>query len=500
MGKKNEKMVRGTVGVPKEYFLRMAKHDYNAFSHALAREFYQNSSDADATLISVTYDRSERTITIMDDGIGMNMDTLRNKLLVLGGSKKRDGNTGAFGKAKELLFFSWDNYSIHTRDLIVEGSGAEYTIKRGTHYDGTICTIKVPVSEDFSSITRSFGTVAERFEIDAEIEVNGNRVHCDMKRGQLMRTSNWGSIYVDVKKVDEYYAHCRINGQWMFSKYLGRKVGEVIIELKRGSTEMLTSNRDGIKSKYSEEFDSLLKELVTEREKFLRPEPKIVQKVIRGSGLIKVNWHKAIDATRELFRKISEHGASKVLALARGLTDEKNPDDVVKLQLEAALKKAMDESSITFIGYEPNFILSYEDSQEAKVERFMSTRKARVLADAWTNIIKQVLIDIGWYGEIVCGFDFTSHAKASFSTTDNVPCFSLNPQLVCNDTPEIKQPLRNKKYLRNDLLMSATHEVTHLNETYHDGDFVLRFHWVTAQTWKSEKIYTKILSRATDRN
>lgn len=500
MGKKIEKMVRGTVGVPKEYFLRMAKHDYNAFSHALAREFYQNSSDADATSIHVTSNDSERTITVMDDGIGMDMNTLRNKLLVLGGSQKRDGNTGAFGKAKELLFFSWDNYSIHTRDLIVEGSGAEYTIKRGTHYNGTICTIKVPESEDFRSIVRSFATIARKFEIEAEIIVDGDSIECELKRGKLMRTSDWCSIYVDTDKEDEYYAYCRINGQWMFSKYLGKKVGEVIIELSHGSTEMLTSNRDGIKDKYSNQFDTLLKELVTEREKFLRPEPKIIQKVIRGSGLIKVNWQKAIDATRRIFQDLHESGALKVLALARSLTEEKNPDDVVKMQVEAALKGAMDESSITFIGYEPNFILSYEDSHERKIERFMSTRKARVLADAWTNIIKQVLLDIGWYGEIVCGFDFTSHTKASFSKTEGVPCFSLNPTLVCSDNPEVKQPLQNKKYLKNDLLMSATHEVTHLYESYHDGDFVLKCHWVTAQTWKSEKIYTKILSRATGRN
>jgi len=53
---------RGRVEVPAEYFLKMAKNDYTNWKRALAREFYQNSIDARASVIEVTADVSRRRI------------------------------------------------------------------------------------------------------------------------------------------------------------------------------------------------------------------------------------------------------------------------------------------------------------------------------------------------------------------------------------------------------------------------------------------------------
>jgi hypothetical protein len=88
---------RGQVAVPQEYFLKMAKADYSDWQEALAREFLQNSLDAGASKVEVTIDKTGRTITCVDDGCGMDESTIVEKLLVLGGSKKRAGSVGAFG-------------------------------------------------------------------------------------------------------------------------------------------------------------------------------------------------------------------------------------------------------------------------------------------------------------------------------------------------------------------------------------------------------------------
>jgi hypothetical protein len=57
--------------------------------------------------------------TVIDNGIGMNLQTLVDAFLVLGGSGKREdeGAAGGLGKAKELLFHSWERWYVHTRTL-----------------------------------------------------------------------------------------------------------------------------------------------------------------------------------------------------------------------------------------------------------------------------------------------------------------------------------------------------------------------------------------------
>ena len=48
-------MEQGTVAVPKGYFFRMAKLDYEDWQKALPREFFQNSVDAGASNIVVNF-------------------------------------------------------------------------------------------------------------------------------------------------------------------------------------------------------------------------------------------------------------------------------------------------------------------------------------------------------------------------------------------------------------------------------------------------------------
>ena len=95
------------VQVPHSYF-RKAKSEYADWRWAMIREFIQNSYDARATTIDFRLsvnDRDSIELSVDDDGIGMDQDTLENVLLCMGGSKKPEGSIGGFGYAKAILFF-----------------------------------------------------------------------------------------------------------------------------------------------------------------------------------------------------------------------------------------------------------------------------------------------------------------------------------------------------------------------------------------------------------
>lgn len=55
-------------------------------------EAISNSWDADATNVWIQIDRDNKTMCILDDGIGMNPDDFQNKFLKIGYSKRKNGN------------------------------------------------------------------------------------------------------------------------------------------------------------------------------------------------------------------------------------------------------------------------------------------------------------------------------------------------------------------------------------------------------------------------
>lgn len=506
--KKNGRF-KGVVGVPKEYFLRMAKHDYNNYRSALAREFYQNSVDAGATTIEVLFDEDKRKITVSDDGCGMSMNTLKNKLLVLGGSKKRTGSTGAFGKAKEVLFFAWDSYRIQTRDLMVQGSGAEYEIFDSPfeYFEGTKCSITIPEEENFLYYIHAFRSVAAKFEIPhASIYVNGAVIDTEMQRGALVKSNEWADIYHD-PKVNSMYLNVRVNGQWMFEKYIGSDdIGAIVVELTKNSADILNSNRDGITGKFSDQFDEFVKEVVVEKKQALKPPKKTIAEFFRGEGSVKVNWEKMMEAMREAMKIVSDQWKEmKTLnevknSLIAPISDDKLASQRVGNSLEEMKAKGRTlydyEDRFTFIGYKPDFVVLYEERDQKSITRFMKTRKARVIAQAWTEVVKQVLLDVDWYGHITCGFDFRGDERAAMKDNAEGTFFFINPDLLLSDLEGIKNPLSHRRLLKEDLLLCAIHEVAHLEERYHDGDFVLRSEWTRAQTWKSDRIYSNIITLA----
>jgi len=498
----------GTVKVPKGYFFKMAKMDYNEWQHALAREFLQNSVDAEASSIEVSLSSNKRAIYVKDDGVGMDYSTIKEKLLVFGGSKKATGNVGAFGKAKEILFFSWEKYEIRTRNWLVTGEGADYTIEEvDDYYDGTLCTIWIWKDIDFSELTSAFRWVASRFEVFCKITVANEVVRSELTRKELLRSMKWADLYID-RENHSYYMSVRINGQWMFNDFMSdaREFGTLMLEVHGDSVDVLTSNRDGLKGEHKTNLRALVNEFVTETRSAMEPERVIVKERFTGVGKVAVSKTKAAEKVIEYMQELEE----KPYYEREGVTNEEVVDAIVDRLPEANVTSVdIDrvvetvergsywdhEDRFSFIGFQPDFHVIYEEGSTAgkKLEKYMTWPSVLSLAKAWTEVLKQVLLDIEEYIEFNVGFDFSQTQAASYRRVDGEHYFYLNPNLLLSDCQGKPHWRHQRTLLREDLVLKAIHEIAHVYVSDHVEDYTCKSEWIRARTWKSLKTYPKIV-------
>ena len=503
-----EKIVEnGKIAIPKDYFLKMAKHDYSNYRMALPREFYQNSIDAGATHIYVRVSPETREIEIIDDGSGMSLEVLIDVLLALGGSyKDNEDATGAFGKAKEVLFFSWDYYCIMTRNYIVSGSGATYNIEEVDEaIDGTHVTIKIQESENFDSIVAPFTNVAERIETDAQIFVDDKLIVCKHHRGEFLKEiEGIGKLY----KNDEHqsaYIDVRLNGIWMHQWYVSSDLENaglrLTMELDHSSLECLTSNRDDLKWEYKNQASEFITKMVVDNITMLRPDrATIVAKIPGEEGYVmskdrasSIAWEtEKIERIKNMIQHARNIGLDQNLTTARMMDEPKD-----KYERESYLK---------FVGYKADFITKCEKGQMQDLRLFLTSRKARVVAAIWEETLKQVLLDNKEFIPFKIGFSVEEDVAASInenlrtnflakggggysieeeSIEDVV--FLLNPYMLLKD-----YPLSNRKGLARKIKMMAIHEVTHIWADYHSEHFSSKREKIDENTWKSDRLYNKI--------
>ena len=473
-------MIEGKVKIPNSYFLKMAKHDYENYRCALCREFYQNSIDAGSKNINVKI--TDNTVEVIDDGCGMNLDTLQNKLLVLGGSfKSSEDSVGAFGKAKEVLFFSWEKYTIRTQDLLVEGTGAEYKITQGLEtIKGTTCKIWLPSEE--LKMRWYFSTIAKRIQTRTKIFVDGNRAMCRSKRGRIVRTiPGVGNIH-QVKVRNSTMMQVRINGIWMFDQYVGDNMGTLILELSGKSLDVMTSNRDGFKWETRSTVSRLIEDLTVNKSAAFKKDRPRVKVNIPGSGKVVVG-EEYLAAAKMKFE--SNNSLKDAIKSMLGAPEEMTA--IQKARITAApniVEKEWDDfvEAIKFIGYKPDFVLlQYDDEDKSK---FIASKKARLLATMWTEIIKQVMLDNKRYLEFTAGFTFEKDIEASISKDDNGVTIYLNPNLIKTGG--------HRRVLMECLKDLAIHELAHLRFPNHDNDFVNEMAEIRKNTYADDRPYYAI--------
>lgn len=485
--------INGKVEVTGEYFLKMARADYRNYQQALWREIYQNSIDAGAKEIQVEFDKEERSITVRDDGCGMSLEILTEKLLALGGSYKAEGSTGAFGKAKELELFSWKEYLLHTHNLLLMGSGDDYTItETEDNFDGTSITLYIQEYEYFEDICYFAEDVAKRIETNCKIYVSGYQIGCSYPKGEYIKTLEVGDIYVNHDLPASYYAKMRINGIWMFDQYVGEEMPHITVELSGDSIKSLTSNRDGLKGSCLESANEFFRKLAADRRSTLFPDKELVTIRARGTDgeVIELS-----DEDMAYLERFSSDAMEDYIALAAKFISVKSNLEVdellTKIRLVSENFDRWDYSQLKYFGFRWDTVHKFEKGQEKEARHFLdgtpqNAKRAKTLLSIWGEILKQTFLDLRVFKTFTIGFCWDSNQQASIQKNDDGLFFYLNPNVL------EKYPLTNKRFLVRKLRKLAAHEISHLWIQYHDEMFMDKYDHIDEETWKSDHIYERI--------
>ncbi len=484
--------INGKVGIPGDYFLKMAKADYRNHEQALWREIYQNSIDAGSTEIHVEWNLDERSITVIDDGCGMDLETLTTKLLVLGGTKKPEGATGAFGKAKELELFSWKEYLLHTHNLVLMGSGDAYTITETIEYiDGTSITLYIQENEDFGSICRYAQDVARKTECNCSIYVCGLKIDCDNPKGEFRKGLDVGNIYVNEELADSYHCQVRMNGIWMFEQYVGASLPHCTLELSADSIKALTSNRDGLKGASLRSANEFFNKLAADRKSALHPDK--VEITIRAEGEDGDMIH-VTDEDMEFMEQRWRNSprAEFVEGFARFLSMNSEGLDKGLSKMRMVNTNIHDYDRLKYFGFRWDTVHKCEQGLGEQAYEFLdgsrvNAKRAKTLLTMWGETIKQVMLDNSLYRSFTIGFNWDDNQQAQLAQNgDGILHFFLHPKVL--ET----YPLTSKKVLSKKLKQLAVHEVAHIHRSYHDEYFMEEMDKLSERTWDSDKMYDRI--------
>lgn len=497
-----------TLTVPNSYFLTMAKADYRSYRAALPREFYQNSIDAGATEIEVKFVSSDRRIDVFDNGSGMKKPVLA-KLLTLGGSyKDGDDAVGGFGKAKDLLYFSWTRYQILTDRFKVTGKGAGYTLEANEFVQGTRASIWIPKAEDMDSLRSFFIEIASRMEVSCRIAVDGEVIESRYDRGDGSHHDfGWAKLYINEAVENDSHMHFRINGVWMFSEYIGNIGARLTLELASKSVECLNSNRDSLKERYAEEVAKLTRKIAADRKAILNPPKVMASGILPGTGKVQVtpseSQFRAGIAREQLAagslpstKKGLAQSVSDLASLMTGVAEEVAYERIMIAAKEVfdaggcVNGSEVDEARLDFIGYQPDFFVNHEVDDTDRVQKFLSSKYGTILADMWTEVVKQILLDDDNYISFTAGFDFDEDKEASFRMLqDGNIIVSINPDKVLGGS---KSPLKKRWMLVEYLKEMAIHELAHMRYRYHDEEFVNEMTRLRFKTMPSHYAYKAI--------
>ena len=494
----------GTVEVGYGFFVK-ERNAYSNWKGAFWREMFQNS--VDAILSNGNRGRIDVTITpydsgcivqFNDNGCGMNHDVIEGVFMRLGETTKSGGSTGGFGRARILTHFSMEEYAIATQDQFVHGSGSSYNIDQSSEWING-CHQKIHVDADSLCMERSLEEYLSMSHLYVDVYVNGERwVKWGYRRNKT-RELTWGSVYVNKSGKHKHCLIVRVNGTFMFYRYIEANA-QVIVEINPDiSREVLTSNRDGISGKNQEELDKFVSELASDTKSALKNKLKSKTRVRKGSGSFysrakanelaaKVQAGEDIGDEGRKIIKIAYSNAtvgadpsqSGLCDMADTILEHKDihPEPRTNMH-DVILIDDTDNQKVRaiFDSYDP---LNWKKGH-AKGRPFNIGGSKYKILTAWRIAIQECLMllqnefecndvvwGVGWY--------FSDDALACLRMSDGTPYFAINP--VFNNG-KMRYRLHADSYAA--MIATAAHEVVHLMEKRHDERFA--------------SLYTKLMER-----
>jgi hypothetical protein len=505
------------------------KMDYADHKTALVREFLQNSVDAGASKVEFQFDAENRTLTVTDNGCGMNPAIMENALFKIGGTHKNGPSVGGFGSAKMILYFQHESFEIETfkdgEGWYVDGQGSSYSeyveiVPKMDH--GTIAKIKF--SDSWAHNTDYNGTVYDtyyNFEYDvkrfltycnvpADVYWNGELIN-QKAQGILVRELDWCNIY-SRQEDGANHLHVRIKGIKMFETWMSNLNQFITVELtSESSLNILTTNRDSLKYQYQKELDAIIEELSVDKNSFANRKGQMV----KYNGTTKSVFFAIVDTLKKMKKSLvthlsikqnqayaigdmdTYHQIAKEITHAESLENQeliacrleeiKNSVSVTKDTIASFLEVAKTQANIR--GFKSDDIIveakkeltaKTEHDFVIKFDKDMGTLpknmdpqqglspKYQKLAKVYLYSIKYVLERVHNDMNFRIGWVLSDNTLGMFCQKDGERTFLINPEKM---SISIDKRLSLKKIFR-----LACHEITHsLGHNYHDEQFMIRY-------------------------
>jgi hypothetical protein len=500
----------GHIRIGQDYYTSVLR-DYRDWKERWWREAIQNAVDAGATKITcVVLKQDDGTVLVqcVDDGRGMDRETILEKFLVLGGTTKRsyaatgESTAGGFGKAKELLLLPWIGWQVKSRDVVVVGQGGTYEVKDAGPYshDGTIINAHMPADQctDAAAALAYIGKCnLPGVTFVVEDEDGPRTVKAGLRTGKEIRSfDEKATLYQNKSASFRSVMLVRVKGLHMFTRYVPSEVeGTLILELTRPSVELLTANRDGFADEsIGYAIDRFVNELSADVRSAMKAKKGMIRQKYRGTGLFTPTDKEIAEAavSRALGRKLSR-GGGKAFVIdaddAQALTESmpESPVDEVEMSLapSADAIRAMTsgllvsgqahiEAIAKQSAWQPDFFVVNEaEGYHVPNKLKPGTMAPGVvkLAKLWAEFCRFVLIQLGSAESYGVGWTISRDALAAYTRDEGAHWLLLNP-FKNGDVGGELLSVSDKEDVAW-LYAAAIHEVTHMADgvTYHNESF-----------------------------
>lgn len=516
--KKGQRKPNPDVGVNEESFL-LATDAYDNWPIKWWREAIQNACDSGATVIrcdAVEQADGSWLVSCDDNGSGMDRDTIETRLMKIGGSGKRGvaGSIGGFGIAKNMLLYTWPEWEIRSRDVMIKGS----TI-RGSDFvevparEGTRITVRMPGDKHTDAVfARSY---IDRCDLPGvTFYVNGERLKGTLKGRQLVKNETEFQLFFNRGETTSALMvrarGIKFTGSlYLFDVQVDVEIGgQVIVDLLLPSITQLTDNRDGFNTRDSggyytkQKITEFAKELTVEGKRALKAKQSLVSHAFRGEGKFQAVEREAqataavgaVGASPKVvgerlasyLKTYGEDDAEVTITQRGGVSMPMSSPEAARVMMDSMRGPSAVEAGIKQVIWRPDFyveqevpgykipraILEYEatpDGEEKKLV-YISPRAAR-LVSVWADLCRFVMMQLGSTKTFGVGFIFSTDTGAAYLRKDGEDWLLLNPFRDVRHQKTMLVP-SNKNDLKH-LYASAIHEATHMADgiSHHGIEF-----------------------------
>lgn len=465
------------VTIPKKHWINEAFSEYSSPLPRVIAEFIQNSVDSGAGHIDLIFD--EDTITVIDNGKGMDFATMEKGMLTLGGSIKDEGNVGGFGAAKKILLFSHEWYELHSLDNHVKGEQLDYKIIDGEFIQGT--KIKIKPFEEFGYSKSSMIYHAKNFlkecDLGCDVFINGEKFE-GYSRYPLVRETELMRVYAEQGgQYDNTILVRSRGGLKSFDRYVTDLRQKVIVEIKGDSKENFAQNRDMLKGAAAKEFNALVDELNVDKHGLHTS--GIRKRLFRGVKSFISFIRKVTNSKESILNTEEKNNLQEVMAkvsieeiLPQHAFQEIKKSNIIPEEKLQKLESQYDKEEKLDIKYD--FLVDlknskYDETPEEYHPATISFENEQI-ALLWRHCLLEVAKICDFNSDFSIGFTLSEFNEALVSPEEEGAYFLINPECLKG-----KYDSMEERFLK--VLLLACHEWVHIGfgKKIHNEDFCLLF-------------------------